>query len=264
MMAFPQIGRGAQYPIKLTRHFRTVTNRSSGGQIVRYGEIAGATSIWDLVIEGISDSEWLSLESFFVQCEGRLREFTFLDPTANLLAESEDLSAPVWQRDPMIQLTPGIGDINGGDRATRLVNTAQAEQGIEQELPVPGDFRYTMSLFARSGGSSSVTLRVAAPSGTSKKTEAVSEQWRRLIYAAPAGPISEQVAFGLQIPPGASVDVYGIQVEAQWWASEYKRSAGQGGVFSKSHFDQDDLVRVTEAPNHNSTRLRIESLSEGY
>ena len=59
---------------------------------------AGATVEWQLQYANLSDTELAALQQFFTAMEGSLNSFTFLDPAANLLAWSEDLTNAVWRR----------------------------------------------------------------------------------------------------------------------------------------------------------------------
>jgi hypothetical protein len=64
---------------------------------------------------------------------------------------------------------------------------------------------------------------------------------------ASGGP-GPQVAFGLSIPPATTVQVCGLQAEAQPAAGVYKSTTDTGGVFPNSRFDQDSMdITATEA-----------------
>ncbi len=261
MTAFPQLGMSmAQYPVTVTRSYRTVVNRCQGGSAFFYGDPTAASLAWELSMTGLSDGDWDTLQTFFEACEGRLREFTFLDPTANLLSCSEDLSMEVWQPDPMIQLSKDLPDVLGANGATGILNTGQADQGVVQTLSVPASYRYALSLFARSDSLTTLRLRLASANGLQEETHAVGTDWRRFVLSTTLAASDEEVAFGFNIPPGASAQVCGMQVEAQWGASLYRKTAGSGGVYPRSHFDQDHLARVTDALGSNSTRVKIESV----
>ena len=47
----------------------------------------------------LSDQEWQDIEDLFTEVEGRLQSFLFLEPGANLLSWSEQLSNPAWNKD---------------------------------------------------------------------------------------------------------------------------------------------------------------------
>ena len=54
-----------------------------------------------------------------------------------------------WDNSPLIQLTPGVSDPLGTTRATQVVNAGSAAGAIAQTLAVPGNFRYTLSVWAK-------------------------------------------------------------------------------------------------------------------
>jgi len=56
------------------------------------------------------------------------------------------------------------------------------------------------------------------------------------------GLITESVIFGAELEAGASVDLFGMQVEAQRGASDYRKTGGTGGVYEESRFAQDELT----------------------
>ncbi len=50
------------------------------------------------------------------------------------------------------------------------------------------------------------------------------------------------MTFGAQLGAGASVDLFGMQVEAQLAASDYKMTGAAGGVYSKARFASDQIT----------------------
>jgi hypothetical protein len=82
--------------------------------------------------------------------------------------------------------------------------------------------------------------------GTAVLTGAVTGTWQRW-QAVATGGTSTQVVFGLAIAPGVTVQVCGLQAEAQPAAGVYKSATATGGVFT-SRFDQDAMnVTATDA-----------------
>src|SRR5262245_7366115 len=104
MLYFPQLLTGAvgQYPIHKRRLSRTVLNESESGDRVTLADPDAAAVEWILDFEALSDRESDALTSLFNSVEGRLGDFTFLDPTDNLLCWSEKLDEPVWERNSLV------------------------------------------------------------------------------------------------------------------------------------------------------------------
>ena len=108
MLYFPQLTTGAvaQYPLRRSSATRSVVNRLVGGPDVKLYDAGAGRVTWHLTFTGLSSVEASSIEALFGAAEGRLHEFTWLDPTTNLLPWSEDFSASAWVKG-MLQLTPG-------------------------------------------------------------------------------------------------------------------------------------------------------------
>ena len=168
MPFFPQLSTGssAHYPLLKVRRTRTVENHAPDGSRWRLGDPDAASVRWEMRYSGLSDEEWLTLKSFFELCEGRLRTFTFLDPTDNLLSASEDLEAEEWSNSPLIQLAAGVPDPDGASRATRLTNAAQVDQSVQQVLSVSAQQHYCFSFYGRATAATFAALRQTAGAAT--------------------------------------------------------------------------------------------------
>jgi hypothetical protein len=248
MLVYPQLGTGAlsQYPIRKTRRARTVINQASDGSTVRLTDPAGETTEWQLEYADISDEEAAALEQFFSATEGSLYGFTFLDPSGNLLACSDQLNNQAWQNDPLLVVSAS------GTSGWQLLNGGAAGQGIGQTLQVPGDYTYCFSVYARADTPATVRLSI----GGQTADRVVSGEWGRIVFAM-AGPANgESLRFGIEVPAATTLEVHGPQVEAQGGASVY-RGSSRGGVYEDAHF-VDDVFRITRTGfNRNTCTVNI-------
>lgn len=257
MPTFPQLSTGAiaQYPYQTDIRFRTVRHEGPNGGAIAFADVSHEERSWDLTLEELSSEEWAALEQLFVDVGGSLRGFTFLDPSSNLLAWSEDLEQDAWAN-AGAGLTAGQGDPLGGNRATTLT-AGGGGATVSQTIDAPGDYRYAASVWARTS-SAGAGLRVANGQGSEQFTAfAADGVWRR--YKAPydGGSASESMRFEIQAPGSGGIDVFGPQLEAQAAASEYKPSGELGGVYPWARFDQDVLSDRSTGPQRHSARLRI-------
>jgi len=258
MLAFPQLttGAAALYPVTKQSLQRTVVNQLADGSTVVYADPSGAISAWELRATGLTLAEWDAIESLFQQTSGMSETFTFLDPVGNLLLQSENFSAGAWTPGALVQLTPGASDPFGTARATALVNTGQASAGLTQILSVPGNFQYCLSVWVRSSSASAVTLAIA----NSSKTVALGMQWKRVYISANPGQSSAAtVTFAVQIAPGASVELFGMQAEAQLGPSDYKITGAVGGVFAKARFGSDQITVTAQGTDVYDAVIHIVS-----
>lgn len=259
MIVFPQLTTGAvgQFPIVRRRKYNAVTNVLADGSAVAYTDSSPRKNAWDLTLRDLTDDEAKSIQQLIQAVEGRRGTFTFVDPTANLLAHSEELDNACWTRGPMIQLSGGVDDPVGGQRAIRLINAGQAAQDLSQSLPAPSWFGYCFSVYGRSAGGSSISLTRSSSSNTQTRVFALGPGWTRCVLSGAFIGTDESLQFTLELPAGASVDVYGIQAETQPSASAYKRSGNRNGVFSSARFDTDALQQSTDGPDQHRFVLRI-------
>jgi hypothetical protein len=247
-LVYPQL---IQFPVQKTKRPRTVVNTAADGSTVRLADPAAEITQWRLDYVDLMDDEAALLEQFFADAEGSLNGFTFLDPTANLLAWSDELDIDVWQTDPLLMVTDLVADPAGGTRAWRLSNPAGAGQGIGQTIEAPGGYSYCFSVYVRAAAPTTVRLTA----GGEATDRVVTSAWDRIVFAVtPAA--AESVRFGIEVSNGAALDIYGPQVEAQGGASKY-RAATRGGVYTDAHLS-DDVFSVTRTGcNRNSCTVNI-------
>jgi hypothetical protein len=223
------------------------------GRSIRWADPAGTVTEWELQYSELSDEEAEALETFFLNVEGPLGSFTFLDPAGNLLCWSEDLTQPAWAKDPLLTVTGDVVDAWGGQTAFRLQSGSGANLRVQQTLEAPASYFYTMSLYARSSEPSQVTL----VRGSDSLACRVTADWRRLAFSGNSQNAAETIAFGVQLRPGGTVEVCGLQVEAQPGASPYKKSGARGGVYPDARLQGDSLDITTEGPNRHACVLQV-------
>ncbi len=255
MIYFPQLSTGAtgQFPITRQRDARTVMNQSIQSYEVKLADPGAATTQWHLAFEEMNDQELAALAALFQAAEGSLTSFTFLDPTDNLLAWSEQLNQPVWQTNSLLTVTGGAADPFGGTAAYQLSNASGATIGIQQSIDAPASLDYCFSLYARSDQSTRVWLF----RGLQTDAHAIASQWTRVASAGQTEDTADSIAFGVTLDPGSTVTVFGMQAEAQTAASPYKKTAEIGGVYPNTRFRDDTLTITTMGPGRHSCELDI-------
>ncbi len=259
MPHFPQLTTGVsgQYPLLKRRRIRVIRNELADGSRVLATD-AGADAVqWDLHWTGLTGAEWQNLETFFKQREGRLGNFTFLDPSDNLLAWSEDFSASEWEKGPLLQLAGGVSDPLGGSAAYRITNSGQSSQDLTQAVQGTGTFHYSFSVHARSDQPAGVTLVRSTASSSQSSSHPLTATWGRLLSTGNLGANEEPVSFAMRLDPGATVELFGAQVQAQPALSAYRKTLSRGGVYTKTRFADDRLGVVAEGPDQISAVVRI-------
>jgi hypothetical protein len=259
MVVFPQLssGSGTQYPTIRRRRFRTAANHLRDGSVVGWADGGFASTAWELALQDLTDEESECLEALFESVEGRLGTFTFVDPTANLLAHSGDLKAACWQRSPLMQVVAGLSDPLGGQRAVRLTNASAVMQSVSQQVEAPAWFTYTFSVYARSAAAVSIALIRSTGSASHSRQYTIGPGWRRCVLSGALNATGAGVRFGIDIPAATGVEIFGVQAEAQPGASAYKRTFERDGVYSAARFDDDVLRLISDGPDQHRYHLRI-------
>jgi hypothetical protein len=236
---------------------RTVVNEAANGSRIKLGDAAAGEVVWALELKGLADSEWNAVEELFEAVEGMLGEFTFLDPFGNLLSWSEDLNATAWRQTSGVTVVDGQEDPLGGFGASLVTNGTSELGRILQSLAVPGWYAYCASVYARSARTGSITLFASTQNASAEKQFGIGPVWQRLEQSVNLASADESVEFGVAIPPGGAVELFGFQVEAQAGPSKYKKTSGRGGVYPAASFGEDELVRTSNGKDDNACRLSI-------
>jgi len=259
MRVFPQLATGAsaQFPVRKRHLVRTVVNECADGRSIQWSDDGASRVEWEIDFSGLSDAERGSIEQLFAEAEGRLHSFVLLDPAGNLLAWSEDLEKAVWEKSPLLQVWPGAADPLGSRRAARIRNDSGAPAIVQQTLNVPAWFWYAFSVYARSDAAGSIGLYRRTTAQVQAAPTAVGPEWKRVVVSGRFSGNEESVQFGVEVAPGAEIELFGFQAEAQPGASGYKRPLAAGGVYTRARFADDFLEVTASGPQSHAARVRL-------
>jgi hypothetical protein len=265
MLCFPQLASGATIQFPSTKHVfqRTVVNQLLDGSEVKLFDPMARAVEWEISLAALTDAEWNAIAALFEAAEGRLGSFVFLDPFGNLLSWSEAPEATAWTKDAGLALAAGGADPLGGTGATRVQNTSGTSRNIAQTAGVPSGYEYCLSVYARSDTAGQVTAFVSAGTDSAAQSFQVGPAWCRLALTARLGAQQDSATFGVTIPGGATVDLFGFQAEPQAGASSYKKTAAQSGVYANASFADDVLAMTSDAPGIHSGPVRIRANAAG-
>jgi hypothetical protein len=254
MLVYPQLPSGAltQFPVQRRHQVRTLLNTAADGTVVKLADPGAETVQWQLKYSALTDAELAALLQFFTAAEGSLNNFTFVDPTANLLAWSTDLTNAVWDAGPFLSLAGAIADPLGGNGAWQVVNSGAAVQDFTQTLTAPGVYVYCVSVYAKSTAPAAFTLLL----GGNRYNQNLAAEWQRFSCTGTSDPTASSVTFGIELGAGAAVDIYGLQVEPQPNPSLYKPST-TGGCYENARLGDDTLSFTTTDVNHHSATVNI-------
>jgi hypothetical protein len=236
---------------------RTVVNTLGDGSTVVFADPHAQETDWELQASGMTLAEWNAIEALFLATSGMWLTFTFLDPTGNLLTDSEAFGTAAWTNGALVELTTGIADPLGTTRATQAINAGAGVESVAQTLAIPGNFCYCLSVWARTSAASSVTLTISTTGGSKSQRFSLTGTWQRLSVSGNLAQATTSVTFGAQLDIGGTVDLFGMQVDAQPGASDYKMTETHGGVYAKARFGIDKLVGTAQSTDVYDAVIRI-------
>lgn len=260
MLIYPQLLNAGtvQFPLERGRFRRSTMVRTPGGGWFTRHDADGGEVRWSLPYRDLTEAEATRLSEFFEAAEGRLHTFVFVDPMANLLRWSRNLTHPVWETGLSSVASSGGGDPMGGNNAFRLANHGGAIQGVTQTVAAPGEYRYVLSAWLRGEAGTKARMRI----GERGSEFQLDGEWHRYQVSATADA-GMAARFAVEIYPGSSLLIYGPQAEPQMSASDYKPTGGGSGVFMGARFDMDELEWVIDGPQRLSTNIWIRSKEQG-
>lgn len=239
MAVFPQLttGAAALYPLRRSRRRRSVINTLDDGSQVRYGDPDLAETRWRLEAVGLSREEWDAIEALFADMRGRFGTFKLLEPAGNLLLQSEAFDQPEWDNSPLTSAAGGQVDPFGGTRASTITGTSVE---VAQVLAVPGNFQYSVTVWAKSVAGATATLFASTTGGSNEKAFVLGAAWRRIAMPVAMGLATDSVKFGVRLTGAAQL--FGMQAEAQPGAGGYQKTDAKSGVHETARFDEDALT----------------------
>ena len=190
----------------------------------------------------------------FTACQGKFGVFTFIDPLANLLGWSENLTQAAWQ--PGL-LTGGANVVDplGTARASSITNSSAGTQSLQQTLGLVGNYVTCFSAWLRSDFGGTVMLQ----RDTTQLPVSLSPIWKRVYVSGVGTPGAVQSAFSIVLSPGQTIDVWGLQVEAQPYPSAYKQTAAASGIYEETYFGDDELKITSTSPGLSSCEINLVS-----
>jgi hypothetical protein len=254
MLVFPQLltGSTAQYPITKQLSRRTVQSSMEDQTIVALPDQGSNFVRWQIAFHDLADQEATSLNAFFVTTQGSLRPFLFLDPTANLLLWSEDVTQSVWNQSGM-GVESAVADPLGSSRASRVNNNTSSTQLLVQSSLIPGFVQTCFSVYLRASTPTTAALVRTAGAHSQSTAASVTSIWQRFYLSGKFSELVDPSCFGIRIPAGTSLELFGPQVDAQPLPSPYVLNAGNiGNVYPAARFDMKQLDVTATGPNRNA------------
>lgn len=254
MSWYPQVGAGsvAQFPVSRSRKWRAITNQLESGEQIMLPDASAGQIEWKLSYQELTTAEVQNLSDFFTASQGGFAPFTFIDPMANLLGWSENQSQPGWQAG-LLQIAGGVADPLGTERASSIANPNPAVQTLQQTLGISGDYVACFSAYLWSDAAGTVTLQRDA----AQMTVSVGPAWTRAWISGSGTSGAQQSSFAIALAAGQTIQVWGLQVEAQPYPSAYKQTGAALGIYEETYFENDELTMTSTSVALSSCEITL-------
>lgn len=249
----------AQYPLQKTVVRRTIKNVMGDGSLILLPDSGSSKVYWQLNFNALTADEQESLKAHFRLCNGCFRGFVFLDPANNLFLWSSDLTNSAWTG-VQTQIQKDISDPVGGADAFRLTNVGQGLGTFYQSLSIPSYFTYCLSGYVRTNLPSVVGVFIKGSQATEDQAVSTNSSWQRFSITSTFAEQQYSLSAGLTLPPGQQVELFGLQLEAQRVASEYRATSARNGIYQDAHYAMNELLITAEGPGVFSTSMIIEAV----
>ena len=217
----------SQFPI-VKRTAATNGDQSRGdGRTIKLADPAGEITEWQLHYSELSDDEAGQLQQFFLAAEGTLNRFTFLDPTANLLAWSGKLT------NGLVEGSAADGERRSGGLAANECGRRSADDFAEHRGA--GGYHLLLQRYVGARGSR-VTVTMLARESDSGARVATAD-WRRITARRRRWTSRRS---GWRYRPGCRSRC----AECKWRRRRAHRRADErrrGGVYEGARFRDDAL-----------------------
>jgi len=99
-------------------------------------------------------------------------------------------------------------------------------------------------------------MTIALLLGSHRVERVLDTNWRRIWVVGSGDPAMSVIVFGIELPAGSAIDLFGPQVEPQRAPSAYK-TATTGGVYQGARFRDDELDFTTTDVNQHTVTINI-------
>jgi len=108
-------------------------------------------------------------------------------------------------------------------------------------------------VYLRSDSPCTVTLQRDATA----VTVAVGPAWQRVFVNGAGASGAVQASFSISVAAAQTIDVWGLQVEAQPYPSVYRQTTAPLGIYPETYFENDELSIASVSPALSSCDIRL-------
>lgn len=269
---FPQLGTGssAQLPNTTELDFNTEVQDVPCGSRYAWSWYAGIITNapqgplyrWPLSLKGLTLTEREMLETFIASMMGGFGTFTYLDPSGNLVLNSQMFGDPSWTLSGCTVTTTSTADPYGGTTAQILTGTSDSKL-TSVVLPdgLASGFWLCASIWVKAATAQSLQIGFVDSTSAVLASETyalTAGVWKRIVcpvLLATANPVS--VVIGGTAWGATALTLFGAQVVPMPAAGGYARTPGNYGLHPSCCLESDIPEWKYVGPNEFEIDLPI-------
>ncbi len=143
----------------------------------------------------------------------------------------------------------------GTARASSITNSSAGTQSLQQTLGLAGNYVTCFSAYLRSDFGGTVTLK----RDNTQVHVSLTPGWKRVYVSGVGATGAVQSTFSVALSAGQTIDIWGLQVEAQPYPSAYKQTAAGSGIYEETYFGDDELKITSTGPGLSSCEINLVS-----
>jgi len=266
MALFPALnapGVRAHYPNSVAfEHLTNVTNLPPGPRTA-YSWRNEPLARFTLNLKGLTDAETATIENFFRSMKGRFGRFIYVDPTGNLLQNSEDFTQASWTTSCIVGAA--TADPAGGTAATILSGDGSGNASLSQAVSIdpaavgsPACFSVYLKAITAAGA-----FNIFATDGATTINQSCNlstTSWLRVVLPwtfGASGAVTIGIGGNLSWTGTNQIAVFGPMLSMTPAAAAYLRTPGFWALHRYCRFDQDAFDANSRGPNQSDVTLKI-------
>jgi hypothetical protein len=257
---FPQLnarGLRVQLPASSSQvHLTRLESQPSGPRFAT-AERTNPVSRWQLQYPQLTTAELGVLDAFFASQDGELGEWTWLDPSGNMCAYSDEFAQSAWEKYNSASVGSAIADPFGGSRAYSVSGATNAM--LATNVLPDGNGAGIMlcgSVWVYAAAPQSLAIGFIDSSFTllASRTWTLRAGWQRIhcqVTLATSSYIRLLIG-GLNTWAGATFRLFGARCAPLGGPGEYVRSPGNYGIHPRTRFASKGIKVTYTGPGLHS------------
>jgi len=231
-------------------------NRLHDGSRIQGAKVRPLVRCWRLRYAGLTAEEAEALRHLVVESRSAAGGFVFIDPWANMLARSEDLTDGVWQPSALCEVSRENA-LDEGIAVHSVRSLSGVAERIEQVVALGGAGTFCLSCDVRSETAAVGAVRLQGGSQVFSRTFAAGPAWRSVWVTGEFSSACAELLVSIEVGGGSVVMVRGVELDYQGTPCPYKPSHGAGGVYPDARVVEEEFIQTLRGQDWIDCQLEV-------